>query len=248
VKTKAADELYEAGIQAMLKNTREDAKRAYFLFSEANGYNPGYRESIEMIEKSKFNATLKVIVEPALRNYFEWSFEPVIFNSDRNEFVKFYTPREAQDANLEQIDHFVKVDVNGYTENRPVVSKRVEQYKDSVKTGEKTVNNVKVPVYEKVSASITIFEKSITSKGSITLFVKDARSNALLKNDDIISEITWSEKWATCTGDMRALSESNRKLCGLKEPTMNRDYLINQTKRDLDNKLSGRLTSYYNGF
>ena len=81
VKNKAAEETYEAGIQAMLKNTREDAKRAYFLFSEANNYNPGYRESIEMIEQSKFNATLKVIVDPTFQNYNDWNFEPIIFGS-----------------------------------------------------------------------------------------------------------------------------------------------------------------------
>lgn len=248
VKAKAAEESYEAGIQAMLKNTREDAKRAYYFFSDANSYSPGYRESIEMIEQSKFNATLKVVVEPASRNYYDWNFEPIVFASDRNEFVKFYTPQEAQDANLAQIDHYVKVEVNNYAENRPVITKRAEQFKDSVKVGEKTVNNVKVPIYEKVSASMTIFEKSITSKGSITLYVRDARSNAMLRNDDIIGEVKWSDRWATCTGDMRALSDSNKKLCGTREPNMNRDYLFNQTKKELDNKLSGRLTSYYNSF
>jgi hypothetical protein len=248
IKNKAAEEVYEAGIQAMLKNTRNDAKRAYYLFSEANTYSPGYRESIEMIEQSKFNATLKVVIEPSLRNYYDWNFEPVIFNANRNEFVKFYTPKEAQDANLAQVDHFVRLQVNGYSENRPIITKRAEEYKDSVKVSEKTVNNVKVPVYQKVSATMTIFEKSITSKGSITLFIKDARSNAELRNSDLVSEEKWADRWATCSGDLRALSENNKKLCGTKEPYMNRDYLINQTKRELDNKLSGMLSSYYNGF
>ena len=35
VKGKAAEESYEAGVQAMLKNTRGDAKQAYFLFQVA---------------------------------------------------------------------------------------------------------------------------------------------------------------------------------------------------------------------
>jgi hypothetical protein len=79
VKGKAAEESYEAGIQSMLKNTRDDAKRAYFLFVEANALSPGYRESIEMMEQSKFNATIKVIVEPSIQNYYDWNFEPVVF-------------------------------------------------------------------------------------------------------------------------------------------------------------------------
>lgn len=248
VKSKAAEEVYEAGIQAMLKNSREEAKRAFFLFTEANNYSPGYRESIEMIEQSKFNATLKVLIEPSLRNFYDWNFEPTIFNANRNQFVRFYTPQEAQDAKLSEVDHIVRLQVNGYSEGRPTVSRRSEEYKDSVKVGEKTVNNVKVPVYEKVKANITIYEKSIVSKGSITLFVKDARSNATLRNDEIISEPRWTDRWATCSGDSRALSDINKKLCGTKEPFMNRDYLITQTKRELDNRLSGILSSYYNSF
>jgi len=248
VKNKAAEETYEAGIQAMLKNTREDAKRAYFLFSEANQYNPGYRESIEMMEQSKFNATLKVIVEPAIQNYNDWNFEPVVFGSRNNQFVKFYTPREAQDANLQQVDQFVKVVVNGYTEGIPAISKRTESYKDSVMVGEKTVNNQKVPVYEKVSASMTILEKTITSRGSITLYIKDARSNAELRNSEIIGVERWTDRWAICTGDLRALSESNKKMCGFKEPFMNREYLRNQTKRELDNRLANALSGFYSQY
>jgi hypothetical protein len=248
VKNKAAEETYEAGIQAMLKNTREDAKRAYFLFSEANNFSPAYRESIEMIEQSKFNATLKVIVDPTFQNYNDWNFEPVIFGVRPSQFVKFYTPREAQDANIQHIDQFVKVVVNAYSEARPVITKRVETFKDSVKVGEKTVNNQKVPVYEKITGTMTIFEKSITSRGSITLYIKDANSNAELRNSDIISEERWADRWATCSGDSRALSETNRKMCGTKEPYMTRDFLRNQTKKELDNKLANSLSGFYSQY
>jgi len=248
VKGKAAEETYEAGIQAMLKNNRQDAKRAYYLFSEANNFFPGYRESIEMIEQSKFNATLKVIVDPAFQNYNDWNFEPVIFGVRPSQFVKFYTPREAQDANLTQIDQFVKVVINGYSEGKPNTTKKVETFKDSVKVSEKTVNNQKVPVYEKVTATMTTFEKTVTSRGSITLYIKDAISNAELRNSDIISEERWSDKWAICTGDLRALSEANKKMCGGKEPYMTRDFLLNQTKKELDNKLARALSGFYSQY
>ncbi len=245
VKNKAAEETYEAGILAMLKNTREDAKRAYFLFSEANNFNPGYRESIEMMEQSKFNATLKVIVDPTFQNYQDWNFEPVIFGVRPSPFVKFYTPREAQDANLQHIDQFVKVTVNGYSEGRPVITKREEAFKDSVKVSEKTVNNQKVPVYEKVTATMTVYEKSMTSRGSVILHIKDANSQAEIRNTEIVSEERWSDRWATCSGDLRAMSEANRKMCGTKEPYMVRDFLRNQTKKQLDNRLANALTGFY---
>lgn len=248
VKAKAAEETYEAGIQAMLKNTREDAKRAYYLFTEANGYSPGYREAIEMMEQSKFNATLKVVIQPADENYYSWNFESIVFGANSNEFVKFYTPLQAQDQNLAKVDQYLKVVVNGYSEGRPIINKRVENYKDSVKSGEKTVNGIKVPVYQKVSAQMTVYEKEIYSKGSISLVIVDATSQANLKNSDIISERKWSDRWASCSGDQRALSEANRKLCGAREPTMTRNYLMPQTKSDLDNKLTNTISQFYRAY
>jgi len=142
----------------------------------------------------------------------------------------------------------VRLVVNGYSENKPTITKRVENYKDSVKVGEKTVNNVKVPVYEKVSGSSTIFDKQITSRGSITLFIKDAATNVELRNSDLISEERWSDRWATCTGDQRAIPAGIKKLCGVKEPYMARDFLILQTKKELDNKLASALSSFYGGY
>jgi len=248
VKNKAAEETYEAGIQSMLKSSREDAKRAYFLFEETNALSPGYRESIEMMEQAKFNATIKVIVEPSLRNYNDWNFEPVVFGVNPSQFVKFYTPQGAQDAGLTKIDQFVRLVVNGYSESRPTITKRTETYKDSVKVGEKTVNNVKVPVYEKVNATMTIFEKQITSRGSITLFIKDANSNVELRNSDLVSEERWTDRWAICSGDQRAIPAGTKKLCGTKEPYMAREYLLTQTKKELDNKLANALSGFYGSY
>jgi hypothetical protein len=248
VKGKAAEESYEAGVQAMLKNTREDAKRAYFLFTDANGLSPGYRESIEMMEQAKFNATIKVVVEPTFSNYNNWNFEPVVFGVNSNQFVKFYTPREAEDARLARVDHIVKVSINGYNEARPTTTNRTDNFKDSVKVSEKTVNNQKIPVYEKITAKMTTYEKVVTSRGSIILYIRDANSGADLRNSDIITDERWSDRWATCSGDSRAIPEATRKLCGTKEPYMPRDFLITTTKRSLDNKLANALSSFYSNY
>jgi hypothetical protein len=248
LKAKAAEETYEAGIQAMLKNTREDAKRAYFLFTEANTYSPGYREAIEMMEQSKFNATLKVVIEPSIQNLYDWNFEPVLFGYRSNQFVKFYTPRQAEEESLQRIDQFLKVMVNGYSETRPNITKKAETYKDSVKTGEKTVAGKKVPIYSQVSAQMTTYTKKTSAKGSLTLLIVDGESRAELRNSEIVSDESWSESWASCSGDQRALSGSNKKLCEKKEPYMTRDYLQNQVKRELDKKLSDATATFYNRY
>ena len=245
VKAKAAEESYEAGIQAMLKNTRTDSKQAFFLFTDANNFSPGYREAIEMITQSKFNATLKVVIQPSIQNMYDWNFNPQIFGYRGNQFVQFYTPQQAQEQSLPKIDQFLSLVVNGYQEARPVITKRVQDLKDSVKTGEKTVNGKKVPINKLVTAQMTIYEKRITSKGSIRLLVVDAETKAEVKNSEIVSDMSWSDNWASYTGDAQALSQSNKALCEKKEPYMTRDYLVKQTENDLGRKLSSSLTSFY---
>jgi hypothetical protein len=248
MKNKAAEESYEAGIQSMMKNTRQDSKDAYFFFVDANTFAPGFRESIEMMEQSKFNATLKVIVEPALENLYDWNFDPVVFGYTSNQFVKLYTPRQAEEQKLPKVDQFLKVIVNGYQEGLPKISRRVEDQKDSVKTGEKTVNGQKVPVYEKVSAKITIFEKRVTARGSVTLLIVDGASRAELRNSEIVSEVSWTDSWAIYTGDLRALTSGNKKLIEKREPNMGRDFLRKQTKDDLDTKLANAVNGFYRNY
>jgi len=248
VKGKAAEESYEAGLQSMLKNTREDAKQAYFMFSDANNYSPGYREAIEMIEQSKFNATLKVVVEPTVQNSQYWNFESLVFGYTANQFVKFYTPQQSQEANLPRIDQFLNVGVNGYQEERPVITKRVESYKDSVKTGEKVVNSVKVPVYQKVSAELTTYTKVVRARGSASLIIIDAVSRAEIKNQELVSSTSWTYQWATSTGDSRALSKSNRELAAKREASYQAGSLMAQTKRELDQQLSNALSSFYKSY
>jgi len=248
VKAKAAEETYEAGIQALLKNTREDAKQAYYLFNDANNFSPGFREAIEMIEQAKFNATLKVVVQPSLINYRDWNFEPVVFGYNSNLFVKLYTPQQAEELNLEKVDQYVKVIVNGYQEGRPVVTTKTESFSDSVKTGEKTVKGVKTPIYTKVSATLTTYTKKITGRGVINLTITDAGNRAEIKNDDIIADETWSGSWGTYRGDERALSDGDKKLCQRKEPYPERNYIENRVRKELDNKLSNELRYFYNKY
>lgn len=248
VKDKAAEETYEAGIQALLKNTRDDAKQAYYLFNESNTYSPGYREAIEMMDQAKFNATLKVVVQPTMQNYNDWNFEPVIFGYTSNMFVKMYTPRQVQEESLEKVDQYVSLIINGYSEGRPVVTKKVDNFKDSVKTGEKTVNGKKVAIYKDVTASLTTYTKKITGRGSLVLTITDANSRAELKNSELIEDETWSDSWGSYSGDVRALPDYAKKLCEKKEPNMNRGYLEERTKRKLDNRLSREISGFYNRY
>jgi hypothetical protein len=247
-KDSAAAECYDAAVMAMLKNTREDAKQAYFLFTDANNFSPGFRESIEMVQQAKFNATLKVVVEPSFQNMYNWNFDQVIFGTTVNPFVKFYSPQQARDANLAVIDQNLKVTVNGYNEGSPHFAKTNQTYQDSVANGEKTVNGQKVTTYQKVSAQMAIYEKQITTNGSLLFFIQGAENQAVLANSTITSQISWRDQWAICTGDTRAIPKSMGGLCSKSETFPPRDQLKSQTKQDLDSRLTNALSSFYRNY
>ena len=60
---KAAQECYDAGVDALNKDTRETAKQAYFYFVDADAMVRGFKDTKQKILTSKDLATLKVIVE-----------------------------------------------------------------------------------------------------------------------------------------------------------------------------------------
>jgi hypothetical protein len=247
-KKKAAEESYEMGLQAMLKNTREDSKRAYFLFKEANNLSPEYRESIEMSNQAKFDATLKVVAQPILINPTPWNFEPIMFGYKNNEFVRFYTPAEAQNENLKRIDQYMSVVVGDYWQGLPNITKKSQDVRDSVKTGEKKVNNVTVPIYTKVKATVTTFEKTVKARGSLNLIIKDGPSKADIRNTPIVSEQTWTSEWAIYTGDARALAQNLRKLTEKREPFLSNNQLKDMVREDLEKKLSNSIASFYRNY
>jgi hypothetical protein len=247
-KDSAAAECYTRGVEAMLKNTRQDAKQAFFLFTDANTYAPAYRESIEMIQQAKFNATLKVVVQPSVQNYWGWNFDPVVFSGCGNQFVQFYSPQQAQNENLQKVDHFLLVSIHGYQENRSNITKSVQNYSDSVKVGEKTVRDQKVPVKQKITAQMTVFEKVIPYSGAIQLFIKDAGSNAELTNSRISNQLTWNSRWAVCSGDQRCIPSGVKGLCTAGETYPAGGQLITFSKKDLDAKLANALANFYSNY
>lgn len=248
VKQKAAEESYELALQAMMKNTREDAKRAYFLFRDVNNLSPQYKESIEMGNQAKFNATLKVVVNPTTINPTNWDFEPMVFGYRANEFVRFYTPTEARDENLQRIDQYVTLVVNQYTESLPNISKSVRDVLDSVKTGEKKVGTATVPVYSKVRAKVTTFTKTVRGRASVNFIVTDGSSKADILNQPVISEQTWSSEWAIYTGDVRALSQNLRQLTERREPFLSNNQLREQVRQDLGQRLSNAVAAFYRNY
>lgn len=247
VKPKAAEESYSEGITSMMKNTREDAKRAYFNFKEASNYEPGYRESIEMMHQAETNATLRVAYEEINSSSMNYgSLQPII-NSMNRQFLSFqpFNPRDTV-----RFHQLLRINFTGYREDGPArITTSSENLSRKVKTGEKKGPDGKPQdILSEVTAKITYYKKAKNARSTAMLVITDAFNDATLQNEAIDGRAIWQHEWATYTGDLRALSSNQQNLCKAKEAFPNDRDLFNQSMRNLESDLGRNLRNFYNRY
>lgn len=223
LKEKAAEELYNAGIASLMKGTREDAKRAFYQFAEANQYVPNYKDVVEYLDKAKTEATVFVVVEqvsvPARYNLSGGFFQDKIWeflnrNYTEQGFVRFYNPVAAEELHLPRIDQVMRLQFDDFSVGNISTNEKVETVsKDSVKVGEAKVNGQTVPVYNTVSAKITTVRREVVSQGLLSMVITNAKTGAVLSHQKFPGRYVWSATWARFNGDERALSPQQLELC-----------------------------------
>ena len=259
LKEKAADESYNAGINALMKGTREEAKRAYYNFADAQTFVPGYKDVVEYLDKAKFEATLKVIVEqvavPARYSlsggFFQDKVEEYLHQNypDRG-FVKFYTPEEAKNVNLPKIDQILRIQFDDFSVGNTTINEKEETFKkDSVRVGEAKVNGKTIPVYNTVSAKLTTIRKEVMSSGLLSMIILDGKTNGVLSHKKFSGEYPWVSTWGRFNGDERALTEQQLALCKKREqqPPVAQDLFLEFT-RPIYNQLIPALQGFYRNY
>jgi hypothetical protein len=122
----AANERYLAGEEALAMNSRAYAIEAYDHFVQADLYMPGYRDVKAKIEEALYHATLRVLVDqvpvPTMQaglsaQFFQDQIEQFLFNYQGNPFIRFYSTKDQNLTEPDQIlvfqfDDFVVGQVN----------------------------------------------------------------------------------------------------------------------------------------
>jgi len=259
LKEKAAEESYNAGIGALMKGNRNDAKQAYFNFADAQHFVPGYKDVVEYLDKAKFEATLKVIIEqipvPTRYNlsggFFQDKVEEFLHNNYTDQtFIKFYTPEEAKLVNLPYADQIMRIQFDDFSVGNSVLKEKEETLtKDSVKVGEAKVDGKTVPVYNTVKAKLTTYRKELISNGLLSMVVVDAKTNGILTTQKFNGEFIWVNQWARFNGDERALTDQQLKICQLREqqPPQTQDLFLEFT-RPIYNKLVPAVRGFYQNY
>lgn len=259
LKEKAAEESYNAGIDALMKGNRNDAKQAYFNFADVQHFVPGYKDVVEYLDKAKFEATLKVIIEqipvPARYNlsggFFQDKVEEFLHNNYTDQtFIKFYTPEEAKTFNLPYADQIMRIQFDDFSVGNSVLKEKEETVtKDSVKVGEAKIEGKTVPVYNTVKAKLTTYRKELISNGLLSMVVVDAKTNGILTTRKFNGEFVWVSQWARFNGDERALSDQQLKICQSREqqPPHPQDLFLEFTK-PIYNQLIPAVRGFYQNY
>ncbi len=138
----AAAERYAAGEQALAMGTRPYAVEAYEHFVKADHYLSGYRDVKNKIEEALYYATLKVLVQqvpvPTFQagmsaQFFQDQIEQFLFNYRDNPFIQFYSDK---DPNLKDPDQIIVFQFDDFVVGQMNSQERIyETIKDSVVVG-----------------------------------------------------------------------------------------------------------------
>ena len=259
LKEKAAEESYDAGIAALMKGTREDAKAAWRNFMDANAFVPGYKDVVAYLEKAKDEATLKVVVEqipvPGRYNlsggFFQDKIEEHLHTQYPPEsFIQFFTPREAAAVSLESPDQILRIQFDDFSVGNVRIKETEETVsRDSVKVGEARVDGKVVPVYNTVRAKLITTRKEVLSSGLLSMIVVDGRTNGVLTHRKFNGEYLWVNTWARFNGDERALTDAQLRLCQQKElQPPDAQALFLEFSKPIYNQLIPALRDFYRNY
>jgi hypothetical protein len=256
----AAQERYDAGDASMARNTRRDAKDAYYYYQEANDYVPGFKDVNNKIDESLFMATLKVVVEqipvPASytlsSNFFQDQVESYLHDRyNTNKFVRFYSQEEADSEDLNIVDEYMKVAFDDFVVGQTFVNQKTETFtKDSVVVGQVTLEDgTSIDAYNTVSATLSTWHKETVSQGLLSMRIYDAQTNAMIRHEKFDGKFIWISDWGNFNGDERALSQEQINVCNSTEalPPPPQTLFVEFT-RPIYDQLTRAISRYYNKF
>ncbi len=262
VQNKAAQELYDAGMDALSRNTREDAKQAYFYFLDADGLVRGFKDTKQKMMDSKNLATLKVVVEQIpVNGKYEYSaqffydnvFQMLNQKFQEKDFVHFFSPEEAERSKLKYPDMLLRmgfydffIDRPSHFEEEKELSKEVEEkYQVKDASGTAVTKTRMVPKRGKIK----IVTDRMASGGLLELKAVEFQSQKIVFTDKIPGQFTWENQYGIFVGDKEVLDNKLAAIVSNKVLTApaSQDMFVLFTK-PIFNQLTGKLTNYFKQF
>lgn len=214
----AAGARYNSGLGYLRDNNRLAAKKAYYEFEKTLNLEPNYKDAKAKMEDAYWAAVTRVVVQPIIVNsslyklsadYFQQQIDQFIGKYARNKFVLFYGEQQATEQKIVP-DQVLSLNFDDFVVGQTYVKERVEKLKrDSVVIGE---TRERKPVYGTVKATLSIFEKNISSSGLLDMSITDWKTKKLVRQQKFPGTYVWRDSWASYKGDDRALSKQQLAL------------------------------------
>jgi tetratricopeptide (TPR) repeat protein len=254
----AGNARFDRGLALMENNTKSSYKQAYSEFQRALELKPGNLSARQKMDEAYANAVTNVVVMPMEQSGFQYSsYNQGFVNIDNNvlhyltsnnnnAFVRYYTPAQARSMNLrtDQIVemHFNNVDIDRYRDQRDTreISKQVV-VKEIVIKADSVVKE-----YATVKAKITTTRRTLQSNGLLQVTVRDF-DKRWLWSDTYRGDYNWTAEFSSYTGDVRALSDEDKKLCDSREqfPPSNSE-ILRVILDEIQAKAQCGIKDYYN--
>ncbi len=259
VQNRAAQEYYDAGMDALSRKTRDAAKQAFFHFQNADGLIRGFRDTKQKMLESKDLATLKVVVEQIpVNGKYEYSaqffydnvFQMLNQQFQERDFVQFFSPEEAEKSRLKYPDMVLKMGFYDFFIGRPAhfeeekdLSRNVEE-KYQVKISRDSVATRTRMVPKK--GKIKIVTDQVGSGGLLELKAVDFQSKKIVFTDKIPGQFTWENKYGVFVGDKEVLDNNLINIVNnnVLMPPSAQDMFVLFTK-PIFNQLTEKLTNYF---
>lgn len=259
VQNKAAQEYYDAGMDALSRKTREMAKQAYYDFQNADALVRGYKDTKQKMLQSKDLATLKVIVEQIpVNGKFEYSaqffydnvFQMLNQQFPENSFVHFFSPEQADRMKLKYPDMVLRMGFYDFFIDRPQhleeekeLNRQIEEkYEVKISKDSTAVRTRLIPKKGKIK----ILTDQVASGGLLELKAVDFQSQKIVFTDKIPGEFTWQNKYGIFVGDKEVLDNDLTNILNNKMvmPPAAQDMFVLFTK-PIFNQLTTKLTNYF---
>lgn len=261
---KAAAVRYQMGENLLEESIKQYDKRkamdAYYHFEIANGLVPGYQDAVDKMEKAKWQATTKVVIEEIATgsamldisaDFFYNKIQSFLAQMQVSPFVRFYTPKEAKSLSIEVPDQIVKLKFDYFTVGQ-VYHKVTEEVrkKDSVIIGTvKDSNGKKLNVYGTVNAKLTINHKELISNGLLDLKIIDPYTSRVLSQEKLPGEYIWISEWGNFNGDEKALKKEDWDIINATEvyPPSPQNLFVAFTQ-PIFNQATAKLNHFYSAY
>lgn len=259
-KEKAAEELYNAGLELMETGNKQDARQAYLYFVDADRLIPGYSDVNSLIREAKRMATYTVIVEqiPVFSELYALSatffYDRVIgmlkYNFPEKSFVNFYSENEAGNLRIEHPDMVMKMNFYDFhigrtqhSESEQPLSKSVEE-KVKVTRKDTIVYETKIHNYQ---GTIKVISDQVFTEGMLRVDVIDFQENdRIVMTERLPGQFMWNNSYGVFVGDREVLDSNHLAILNNRAyPPPSPQELLVEFTRPIFDQLSDRLRTFF---